>query len=44
MEKIVYSKHPYAFNPTGYEKDIQKITYRDVIWEKNLSIERSFSF
>ena len=31
--KIVYLNHPYAFNSYGYEEDISKITYNDVISE-----------
>ena len=31
--KIVYLKHPYAFNSYGYEKDISKITHNDILSE-----------
>ena len=31
--KIVYSKHPYAFNTIGNEKDVSNITYEDVLSE-----------
>tara|TARA_Y100001970_G_C14171161_1_gene824242 strand:+ start:239 stop:1456 length:1218 start_codon:yes stop_codon:yes gene_type:complete len=31
--KLVYLKHPYAFNPSGYEEDISKITYDDILSE-----------
>ena len=31
--KIVYAKHPYAFNTLGYESDIKNITYKDVLSE-----------
>ncbi len=31
--KIVYFKHPYAYNPYGYEKDILNITYDDILFE-----------
>ena len=31
--KIVYLKHPYAFNSNGYEKDVLRITYEDVLSE-----------
>ena len=31
--KIVYSSHPYAFNTIGYENDVSKITYKDVLCE-----------
>ena len=31
--KIVYSQHPYAFNSTGYEKDVSEITYKDILSE-----------
>ena len=31
--KIVYSKHPYAFNASGYEEDISKLLYEDVLLE-----------
>ena len=33
--KLVYSKHPYAYNPNGYEKDILNITYEDILSEYN---------
>ncbi len=31
--KIVYLKHPYAFNSYGYEKDISNITHNDILSE-----------
>lgn len=31
--KIVYSNHPYAFNPIGNENDVSKITHKDLICE-----------
>ena len=31
--KIVYLKHPYAYNSSGYEKDISKITHNDILNE-----------
>jgi len=31
--KIVYSRHAYAFNSIGYEKDVSEITYKDVLLE-----------
>ena len=31
--KIVYLKHPYAYSPAGYEKDINNIEYNDVLYE-----------
>ena len=31
--KIVYLKHSYAYNSSGYEKDISKITHYDVLSE-----------
>ncbi len=31
--KIVYLKHSYAYNSSGYEKDISKITHNDVLFE-----------
>tara|TARA_A100000164_G_scaffold346901_1_gene347884 strand:+ start:837 stop:2054 length:1218 start_codon:yes stop_codon:yes gene_type:complete len=31
--KLVYFKHPYAYNPSGYEEDISKITYEDILSE-----------
>ena len=31
--KLVYFKHPYAYNPSGYEKDIQMITHSDILYE-----------
>ncbi len=31
--KIVYLKHPYAYNSLGYELDISKITHNDVLLE-----------
>ena len=30
-KKIVYSSHPYAFNPIGYLDSVANITYEDVI-------------
>ena len=29
--KLVYSKHQYAYNPSGYHKDILSITHDDII-------------
>jgi len=31
--RIVYSKHPYAFNTNGNANDVSKITYEDVLLE-----------
>ena len=31
--KIVYLKHPYAYNSSGYEEDILNITHNDVLSE-----------
>ena len=31
--KLVYKKHPYAYNPSGYEQDIFKITHYDILSE-----------
>ncbi len=31
--KLVYSKHPYAYNSFGYEEDILKITHNDILSE-----------
>ncbi len=31
--KIVYLKHSYAYNSSGYEEDILKITYNDILSE-----------
>ncbi|MDC3171189.1 insulinase family protein [Prochlorococcus sp. AH-716-E13] len=31
--KIVYLKHPYAYNTLGYKEDISKITYNDILSE-----------
>ena len=31
--KIVYSKHPYAFNTIGNKNNVSKITYEDVLCE-----------
>ncbi len=31
--KIVYLKHSYAYNSSGYEEDISKITHNDVLFE-----------
>jgi len=31
--KIVYLNHPYAYNSSGYEKDILNITYSDIVHE-----------
>ena len=31
--KLVYFKHPYAFNPSGYEEDISNITHDDILYE-----------
>ena len=31
--KLVYINHHYAYNPTGYEEDISKITHNDILFE-----------
>ena len=31
--KLVYIKHPYAYNSSGYEEDVSKITYDDILSE-----------
>ena len=31
--KLVYVKHPYAYNPIGYEEDISKINHQDILYE-----------
>ena len=31
--KLVYEKHPYAFNCIGYEQDILKINHNDILFE-----------
>jgi len=31
--KIVYLKHPYAYNSSGYESDVLGITYKDILSE-----------
>ena len=31
--KLVYGDHPYAYNSSGYEKDIAKINYNDILSE-----------
>ena len=31
--KIVYLKHSYAYNSSGYEEDILKITHNDILYE-----------
>ena len=31
--KVVYLKHPYAYNCIGYETDISKITHKDILSE-----------
>ena len=31
--KVVYSKHPYAFNSIGYEDDVSSISYQDILNE-----------
>ena len=31
--KLVYFKHPYAYNPSGYEEDISNITHDDILSE-----------
>ena len=31
--KIVYAKHPYAFNTLGYEKDVTNITHENILTE-----------
>ena len=41
--KIVYLKHPYAFNSIGYSNDVSKICYEDVLSEfKNFRIREKF--
>ena len=40
---IVYSTHPYAFNPIGNKNDVSKITYEDVLSEyKNFQFREKF--
>ena len=40
---IVYSTHPYAFNPIGNKNDVSKITYEDVLSEyKNFQCREKF--
>ena len=31
--KLVYINHPYAYNSSGYEEDVSKITYDDILSE-----------
>ena len=31
--KLVYIKHPYAYNSSGYEEDVSNITYDDILSE-----------
>ena len=31
--QLVYVKHPYAYNSSGYEEDISKITHDDILHE-----------
>ena len=31
--KLVYINHPYAYNSSGYEEDILKITHNDILFE-----------
>ncbi len=31
--KLVYKNHPYAYNSSGYEEDITKITHNDILSE-----------
>ena len=31
--KLIYKNHPYAFNCIGYEEDISKIEYKDILLE-----------
>ena len=31
--KLVYEKHPYAFNCVGYEQDILRINHNDILYE-----------
>ena len=38
--KIVYEKHPYAFDPNGYEDDIKNICYDDILNEYKNFISR----
>ena len=41
--KLVYFDHPYAYNPSGYEEDITKITYDDILSEyENFKIRNKF--
>ncbi len=41
--KIVYLKHPYAFNSIGYANDVSKISYEDVLSEfKNFRIRQKY--
>ena len=39
--KLVYLKHPYAYNTYGYEEDISRITYNDVLSEYKKFKKRS---
>ena len=39
-KKIVYSNHPYAFNTNGYEKDVSKISYNNILIEYEKFKER----
>ena len=32
-KEIVYAEHPYAYNSIGYEKDVSKIIYQDILHE-----------
>ena len=42
-KKIVYSNHPYAFNTIGIEKDVSRITYKDVLSEfKNFNTREKY--
>ena len=41
--KIVYSGHPYAFNTIGNANDIEKISYKDILYEfKNFKNREMF--
>ncbi len=42
--KRVYLKHPYAYNSSGYEEDISRITYKDVLSEYEKFKNRNMYF
>jgi len=39
--KIVYLKHPYAYNSSGYEEDISKLSHSDILSEYENFKQRS---